>query len=161
MTAIFYVNKHATGFATQSTEVLREQFGALLEGQYKVTIEPAHGGYSSTRYKYYFGHVLPCILEKCAKSFRMINPRTGEESNPRNTTDLHECLKMMFNPVTVITPNGAFNTPGTTTALSNREFVSEFLEMIQAYFASEPYNVDFLDREDWAERMKAKHEGAY
>ncbi len=161
MTSIFYISRHATGFQPQSTEVLREQFGALLEGQYKVTIDLVHGGYTSSRYKYYFGHVLPCILEKCAKSFRMINPRTGEESNPRNTTDLHECLKMMFNPVTVITPNGAFNTPGTTTALSNREFIGEFLEMIQAYFANEPYNVEFIDRKDWATIMKAKHNGVY
>lgn len=159
MTAIFYITKHATGFALQSTEVLREQFKGLAEGQYKVTIEAAtEGRFTGTRYKYYFGHILPCILEKCSRSFRMINPRTGEESNPRNTSDLHECLKMMFNPVTVITPNGAFNTPGTTTSLNNREFVGEFLEMITAYFAGEPYNCEFLDREDWAEIMKSKHD---
>lgn len=157
MTSIFYVTKTQTGFAPQSTQVLREQFGGLVEGQYKVTVEDAkEGRYTGSRYRYYFGHILPCILEKCAKSFRMINPRTGEESNPRNTTDLHECLKMMFNPVTVITPNGAFNTPGTTTSLSNREFVGEFLEMIMAYFADPPYNCEFLDRGDWADVMKAK-----
>lgn len=159
MTSIFYITKHAAGFAAQSKEVLREQFVGLSEGQYKVTVEDAkEGRYTGTRYKYYFGHVLPCILEKCAKSFRMINPRTGEEANPHNTTDLHECLKMMFNPVTVITPNGAFNTPGTTTSLSNREFVGEFLEMIMAYFSDPPYNVEFIDRDDWNEAMKATKE---
>lgn len=158
MTSIFYVTKHATGFATQSTQILREQFGELPEGQYKVTVEAVtEGRYTTSRYRYYFGSVLPCVLEKCARSFRMINPRTGEESNPRNTTDLHECLKMMFNPVTVITPNGAFNAPGTTTALSNREFAGEFLEMIMAYFSDAPYFVEFIDRESWVEGMKAKH----
>ena len=91
MTAIFYITKHATGFALQSTEVLREQFKGLVEGQYKVTIEAAtEGRFTGTRYKYYFGHILPCILEKSSRSFRMINPRTGEEGNPRNTSDLHE-----------------------------------------------------------------------
>lgn len=157
MTSIFYITKINNGFVPQSTEVLRDQFNGLGEGQYKVTLEEAKEvRYTGTRYKYYFGHVLPAILEKCAKSFRMINPRTGEETNPRNTTDLHECLKMMFNPVTVITPNGAFNTPGTTTALSNQEFVGEFLEMIMAYFSEAPYNVEFVDRDDWNEVMKAK-----
>jgi len=158
MTSIFYITKHATGIAEHSKGVLREQFGGLGEGQWKITVEEAkEGRYSGTRYKYYFGHVLPCILEKCAARFRIVNHKTGEESHPRNTTDLHECLKMMFNPVTVITPNGAFNTPGTTTALSNREFVTEFLEMIMAYFSEAPYFVEFLDREDWAEKMKGKH----
>ena len=70
MTSIFYITKHATGFYPQSTEVLRDQFGGLGEGQYKVTVEDAkEGRYTGTRYKYYFGHVLPAILEKCAKSF--------------------------------------------------------------------------------------------
>lgn len=157
MPAIFYITKNQTGLAAASKEVLRDQFGKLGEGQFKVTIEPVTTNYTPTRYKYYFGHVLPCILEKCSRSFKMINYHTGEEANPRTTEDLHECLKMMFNPVTVITPKGAFNTPGTTTALNNREFIGEFSEMIMAYFADAPYNVEFIDRESWSEIMKAKH----
>lgn len=152
----FNIQKSETAFASHSREVMRDQFGALPEGEYTVTIEPAKEVRNTTsRYKYYFGHLLPAILDKCGKSFRMINPRTGEESTPRNTTDLHECIKMMFNPVTIITPRGAFNTPGTTTSLSNREFISEFTEMIMAYFADAPYFVDFVDRDEWREMCKA------
>jgi hypothetical protein len=159
MISRFNIQRHDTDFTQQSRLVMRDQFSALPPGEYTISIEPAkQSRYTSSRYKYYFGHILPCILEKCAARFRMINPRTGEESSPRNTSDLHECLKMMFNPVTVITPNGAFNTPGTTTALSNQEFINEFMELIFSYFSSDPYNVEFLDREDWNAEMKAKHE---
>ena len=102
MTAIFQVQKVGERFTEVSREILREQFGTLEQGDYKVTIEPAKPKrYNGTRYKYYFGHVMATILDQAGDNFQILNPMTGETKRPANTTDMHECMKMMFNPVII------------------------------------------------------------
>jgi len=160
MTSIFYIRKANAALTGNSREILREQFGGLADGQYKITIQEAGTGYEKpTRYKYYFGVVLTAILEKCAGRFQVINPRTGETAPPRTTTDIHEIMKVVYNPVIIITPHGATNSGGTTTNLNDRDFIGEYMETIMADFSAPPYNVEFLDAEEWKERQKAKHEG--
>jgi len=156
-TKIFQITRSETAFTGQSREILREQFGSLPAGQWKVTIQKVeHGKFTPTRYKYYFSAVMTAILEKCATRFQIIDHSTGEQHPPRSTSDIHEIMKGWYNPVTIITPKGSFTSGETTTGLSDRDFIGEFLETILAEFSGPPYNVDFLDYDDWREMMKAK-----
>ena len=157
MVAKFHIEKVNGAVSEKSRAVFKEQFFALSEGWHKITIEPSKTGkYTPTRYKYYFGHVLPVILEKSGARFLVVEHATGEQRQVRNTTELHEGLKFMYNPVTVITPNGAFTTGGTTTSLSDKDFIGEFMEAILGDFSQPPYNCDFHDIEDWKELIKQK-----
>lgn len=158
-TRIFHITTNGgTQFTGQSREILKEQIEALEQGRYKVVIEKAGAYERPTRYKFYFGVVMAAILEKCADRFQIINPRTGETSPPRTTDDIHETMKAMFNPVMIMTPRGVTNSGGTTTNLSDRDFINEYMEEIMSEFSSPPYNVEFLDPDTWREMMKAKHE---
>ena len=143
-------------YTGQSRQIMAEQFGALEAGRYKVMIEKIGAYEKPTRYKYYFGVVMAAILEKCSDRFQIIDPRTGETSPPRTTEDIHEVMKAMYNPVIIITPRGATNSGGTTTNLSDRDFIGEYMETIQAEFSALPYNVEFLDRDEWNANQKAK-----
>lgn len=155
-TRIFHITTNGgTQFTGQSREILKEQFEALEQGRYKVVIEKVGAYERPTRYKFYFGVVMAAILEKCADRFQIINPRTGETSPPRTTEDIHEIMKAMF---MIMTPKGVTNSGGTTTNLSDRDFINEYSEEIMAEFSSPPYNVEFLDPDTWRETMKAKRE---
>lgn len=157
MTSQFHIEKRGGNVTQQSRPVFAEQVRALPDGWYKVTMtESQPGAYTATRYRYYFGVILPAILEACAERFFIIDPATAEQRTVRNTADLHECLKVMYNPVTVITPRGAYTTGGTTTNLADREFIGEYLELIYSDFSQPPYNVEFKDRAEWRAEIKAK-----
>ena len=145
-------------YTGQSREIMAEQFSLLGQGRYRVVIEKVGAYERPTRYKFYFGVVMAAILEKCADRFQIINPRTGETSPPRTTEDVHEIMKAIYNPVTILTPKGATNSGGTTTNLSDGEFIREYMEAIMAEFSAPPYNVEFKDADEWRAEMKAKHE---
>ncbi len=137
---------------------MAEQFSALPEGRYKVTIEKVGQYEHPGRYRYYFAIVMAEILHKCADRFQIINPRTGETSPPRTTADIHEIMKALYNPVMVVTHKGITNSGGTTTNLSDRDFIGEYMESIMAEFASPPFLCDFKDIDDWRQEMKMKRE---
>ena len=158
MTRIFHITTNGGhAYTGQSRDIMADQFGLLEQGRYKVVIEKVGAYERPTRYKFYFACIMAAILEKCADRFQIINPRTGETSPPRTTEDVHEIMKAMYNPVTILTPKGATNSGGTTTNLSDGEFINEYTETIMAEFSAPPYNVEFLDAETWKEQMKAKH----
>lgn len=157
MVSQFFIQKQGGKIADISRDVFKEQFQELPEGWYKITIENSKTGkYTPSRYKYYFGSVLPVILEKCANRFKIMDHQTGEIKELRSTTELHEALKFMYNPVTIITPSGAFATGGTTTALSDRDFIGEYMETILGEFSMPPYNCNFSDYEDWKQLSATK-----
>ena len=159
-TKIFQITRTETDFSGASREIMKEQFRSLKAGQYKVTIEKVeHGKYTATRYKYYFASVLAAILEKCQNRFSITDHFTGEEHPPRTTADIHEIMKLLFNTITVVTPKGIFTSGGTTRALSDREFIGEYMETIISEFSLPPYNVEFVDYEEWKAAMKQKREG--
>jgi len=156
-TKIFHITTHEGKFTGQSREILKEQFAELSDGQWKITVQKSeHGKFTPTRYKYYFAAVMTAILEKCAGRFQIIDHSTGEQKPPRSTSDIHEIMKGWYNPVTIITPKGSFTSGETTTGLSDRDFIGGFLETILAEFSGPPYNVEFLDYDEWREMMKAK-----
>lgn len=160
MTTIFHITKgEGHNYTGQSREIMAEQFGGLPEGRYKVTVEEDKpGGYTATRYRFYFGVVLAAILEKCAKLFGTLDRSTGELIPCRNVTALHEHMKLKYRPVTIITPQGAFVVPGSSTDYSDREFYTEFMEQIMADFSQHPYGVEFVDPETWKAQCKAKRD---
>lgn len=145
-----FVIEYRNGKLTEaSRDVLKEQFGLLGDGWHKVVIQESKTGkYTPTRYRFYFGILLPIILENCAGRFSVIDHNTGEQRAIRNTTELHKGLKMMYNPITFITPNGTFTDGDTTTGLSDRKFINEFMETIMGEFSMPPYNCDFSRIED-------------
>ena len=159
MTRIFHITTNGGyNYTGQSRGIMREQFGALEQGRYKVVIEKVGVYEKPTRYKFYFAVIMAAILEKCADRFQIINPRTAETSPPRTTEDVHEIMKAMYNPVIVMTPRGATNSGGTTTNLSDRDFIGEYMEEIMADFSHPPYNVEFRDIDDWRAEMKRRRE---
>ena len=159
MTTIFHITKkEGHNYTGQSREIMAEQFGGLPEGRYKVVIEKVGAYENPSRYKYFFAIVMAAILEKCGNMFRVISHRTGEEVPWRTTADVHAYMKLRYNPHTLTTPTGIFIVPGSTTEISDRDFINEYMEVIMSDFASSPYFVEFKDIDDWRAEMKAKKE---
>ena len=156
-TRIFHITTNGGHeYTGQSRDIMRDQFGALEAGRYKVAVEKVGAYETPTRYKYYFGVVLSAILDKCADRFSLIDPRTGETTPVRTTADIHEAMKSRYNPVMMVTPHGIVNSGGTTTNLSDRDFIGEYMEEIMAEFSGPPFNVEFRDVDDWRAEMKEK-----
>lgn len=151
---VIWIEKENGKLAEKSREVYREAWETLPEGGYKIVFEPTKRGYTSTRYKYYFAHVLETILLTCGNRFEIME---GEMFRPaRNVQEIHEALKMKYNPTLVRTPFATFAIPSTTTGLSDSEFINAFEETIIAEFSAPPFGCDFMDRESWAAMMKVK-----
>lgn len=149
MSAKFTIETDGVTFTEKSRKELKEQFGMLPSGRYEVSITPAKDRYTASRYKYYFDCVLWQILNEAGKHYLIVNPKTGEERNPVNTTELHECMKAIYNPV-MLTVNGKSRViAGTTTDLNDTEFIKKFMEQIIADHSGPPYLIEFISYEDW------------
>ena len=150
MSAKFRIEKDESGkFTERSRKDHKEQMDALAPGTYEVSIIRAKEKYSPTRYKYYFSSVLFQILHDAGRFYRIVNPSTGEEREPQNTTELHECMKAIYNPVILNVGGKSRVIAGTTTDLNDRDFISSFLEQIIAEHSGPPYNIEFVSYEDW------------
>lgn len=153
---VIYIDKANGKLVGQSREVFKEAFDSLTDGNYKVVFDEQKRGYTPSRYKYYFAHVLETILLTCGNRFEVLD---GENFRPvKNTQEIHEALKMKYNPVIVRTPFGAYAMPSSTTGLSDGEFIGQFEETIIAEFSQPPFGCDFLNREEWAAMMKDRHQ---
>lgn len=152
MTNVVYIEKQS-GKATQETaNQWTDAVKELPDGWYKITVEQVRRGYTPTRYKFYFAHVLEVILHTCGRMFEIMD---GSEFRPvRNTQEIHECLKLKYNPVFVRTPFGGGTIAGSTTGLSDSEFIGKFEETIVAEFSGPPFNCEFMMRDEWAAWMK-------
>jgi hypothetical protein len=127
---------------------------SLPDGWHKIVSEQVRRGYTSTRYKYYFGHVLQSILLTAGHHFKVLE---GDQWRPaRDTNELHEFFKLRFNPAFIQGPSGMFISSNTTTSLSDRQFIAQFEEAIIIEFSEPPYGVEFMPREEYALLMKAK-----
>ena len=146
--AKFDIEKSNGVLANHSREIFKEQFDSLGDGKYTILISPAKG-YRPSRYKYYYDSVLWQILNEAGKHYLIVNPSTGEERNPVNTTELHECMKAIYNPV-MLSVNGKSRViAGTTTDLNDSEFIKGFMEQIIADHSGPPYLIEFISYEDW------------
>jgi hypothetical protein len=138
----------------KAREDLGKQFACLPDGVYKLVLESKSDNYRSTRYKYYFAHLLQTILLTCGDRFQVLD---GTEFRPvRDTTEIHAALKMKYNPIIIMSPLGAFTVPSSTTSLSDRDFIARFEQEIQAEFSGPPWNCEFMSRQEYGQFMSRR-----
>lgn len=141
------------GKVTQDT---RQDFAdavtSLHDGWHKVVIQEVRKGYTATRYKYYFAHVLQTILMTAGHHFKVMNG--NDIRNARNTDEIHDVLKLKYNPTIIKTPFGLYITANSTTSMPDSDFINAFEEAIIAEFSEPPYGCDFMGRDEWAAYMK-------
>lgn len=154
MTAKFQVQKRDGKMSQASKEIFAEQWAALPDGDLDVQMSEAKA-YRPTRYKWYFGHVLSEILNQAGHLLQITNTKTGEVRRMRNTTELHTFLKWKYNLVWVMVGDIAMPEAGTTTDLSDSEFIANFQERIMSDFAGPPWNVEFVDEDEWKSILEA------
>ena len=132
MSAKFQIKTDGVMFTDKSRSALKDQFDLIRSqpGKYDVLIVPVKEGYTATRYKHYFDCVLWQILNEAGRFYLIVNPNTGEQRTPRDTDELHECMKAIYNPITLTVGNKTRVIAGTTTDLNNKEFIGEFLQQI-------------------------------
>lgn len=143
---------------SESFNQLKRVMRHLPEGKFKVFIQEVKriGGW---RYKYYWGHVLPLIVEYMNRNSinQILDPSTGELI-PIDVESLHEYHKQVFNPGLIKNllkkKDGKGNIPEfivvplSTTKMTDGEFINRFEEEIIATYANE-YGIDFIPREDF------------
>lgn len=152
------VRKTNGKYEQSAREEMAAMFNGAPDGFYEVTIQEDKKRYTTTRYKFYFGHVVETILLTVGSKFKvMLENGTWRPVN--SPEEMHRVLKRMYNPVTYVTPDGQTWTEGaSTTELNDRDFVWEYIESIMADFSLPPYNCEFLTREEWREVMKQERE---
>jgi len=151
MSAKFQIQTDGTAFTDKSRADLKEQFDLIRSqpGRYDVLIVPVKEGYRPTRYKYYYDSVLWQILNECGYMHRQIDPRTGEETHPKNTAELHEIMRVFYYPVMVARGNSVKVVGKSTKELSDTQFLKDFLNNILVEYSGPPYNIEFISYEDW------------
>ena len=86
-----------------------------------------------------------------------IADRHGQITYPDTVEQLHHILKIVYNPVTIVTADGTgIRTVGqSTTGMPDKDFIGEFAEQIIADFSGAPYyafpDTGCPDREEWAD----------
>lgn len=153
---VIWIQKQDGKLAENSRDVYKEAWETLPDGGYKIVFEPTKRGYTPTRYKYYFGHVLEVILLTCGQMFSVWDEAKEKFVPVSNAHQIHDWLKMKYNPEVMISPLGTWVMPKSTTTKSDSEFINQFEETIIAEFSAPPFGCDFMDRESWAAEMKAK-----
>ena len=153
---VIHIEKANGKLTANSREVYRDAWEALPDGWYRAIFEAQKRGYTPTRYKYYFAHVLEVILLTCGKMFSVWDENREKFVPVSNVHQIHDWLKMKYNPDVMISPLGTWVMPKSTTTKSDSEFINEFEEIIIAEFSAPPFGCDYMDRESWAEMMKAK-----
>lgn len=151
---VIWIQKQDGKLAENSRDAYKEAWETLPDGGYKIVFEPTKRGYTPTRYKYYFGHVLEVILLTCGKKFEVW--KQGKFRTVKNIHEIHDALKTKYNGILMSSPLGAFIMAESTTEMSDSEFINQFEEIIIADFSAPPFSCDSQDRETWAEMMKAK-----
>lgn len=137
-----------------SLQLFSEQWAKCPDGNYTITIEEGKIGYTPTRYKYYFDCVLREILGQAGRFFRLTVPNTGEERPPNSTEELHEIMKLVYNPIQVECSGQVFTIPGTTTEIRDRDFIGQYVEQIIAEYSGPPYLCEIPSYEEWKEMRK-------
>jgi hypothetical protein len=155
MSTRIHIEKQDGRMAPASKEVFAEEWAALSDGPWTIDITPGKRGYQPSRYKYYFDAVLWAILEQAGRHYLVTVPGTGEQRPPRNTDEVHMIMKCLYNPVTLQIGRATMTLPGSTTDLSDRDFIGNYLEQIMADHMGAPYLVDFVDYELWKAMHKA------
>lgn len=146
----------------QSRHEIKTAIEAQKDGFYEVHF--LQSKYRKSRYKYYFGYLLPRLIRYC---FAMITEKsTGEMRHP-STSEVHEILKCHYNGVIVQNPlnNEISIIGGTTTEIGDYDFIelyegqiiAEFSERFPMFAFDLENNNMFMDRELWTHTQKEKY----
>ena len=151
MTILLRITKTASGLTPESRQTLADWYGNLPEGVHEVTAKQITRRYL-TRYKYYFGYLLPAIIE--AGNFVEIDKETGETAR-MSTETFHDFLKLHHNSALATDPfTGKISRiAASTTGLPDGEFISRYEEEIAAHF-QEVLGVELLSRTEWIDRKR-------
>ena len=144
----------SAGRVTDNRAELADLIRQLPDGKYSIAVK-AVGKVKATRYKYYFDCVMWYLLQHARKFYLMTNPETGEQYNPRTVDEMHLICKTIYNPRTVTHGRFSITIPASTTELSDREFIGNYLETIIFDHANAPYNIEIPTFEDWAALHRA------
>lgn len=147
----FKVKRNGGQWDISARNEFRENFKGMDDGMYEIVITKADKKFSPSRYKYYFDYVMFVILMQ-AGDFLKVFTRDGNVKPVQSTQDVHAIMKATFNPITFVDiATGLTGTiGGTTTDLSDRDFIGKYIEMIIEKFSSEPYYCDLtLTFDDW------------
>lgn len=151
MTTLLRITKTASGLTPESRQALADWYGNLPEGVHEVRSKKISKTYL-TRYKYYFGYLLPAIIE--AGNFVEIDNQTGE-TWPMATETFHDFLKLHHNHALATDPFTGKITriAASTTKLTDGEFIGQFEESISAHFQT-LLGVELLSRSEWIDRKR-------
>jgi len=119
---------------------------------YQVNIRRV-GQISNSRYKYYFGHILTTAVEFYNKAgkYQIYITSTGE-TVPLDSATLHEALKRKYNPEIVEFTGNTVVVAGSTTKLSDSQFINNFQEQILADMSND--GIQFLDKDEYYTLLK-------
>ncbi len=145
----------------ESREFLADQYAELEDGYYTNDIHPGRIGYTPSRYKHYHDCILWAILSQAGHHYRLTNPDTGEERQPRSTGELHELIKAIYNPIFLVYQGKTRVIAGTTTDLTDRQFIDKFQEDVMSDHAGPPFNVEYVEYELWKQLHKEKKWGEF
>jgi len=101
-------------------------------------------GKSNSRYKYYFGYVLTKILHT---GLYLYPNAIGKLVKATNTAQIHELMKFKYNPILTVDPVTGEMIKlggGTTTVISDSEFIAKYQEQIIMDHSQEPFFIEFL-----------------
>jgi hypothetical protein len=130
-------------------DILKKQ-----QGPTRIDIRPF--AKDNSRYKYYFAHVLIEILRT---GIYLWPDDLGNLARATQTTQIHEMMKFRYNKKVTVDPfTGDMYSigGGSTTGMSDSEFINNFQEQIIADHSGEPFYIEFLSKEEWAILLKGK-----
>jgi hypothetical protein len=138
-----------------SKNILHKLFGMLPEGLYSLNLK-SQKKVSTSRYKYYWGHVLLLAVNEFNKrSMYQIEIEDTGEIKLLDCTELHEMFKQWYNPVIRRYKGMRIIKGGSTRNLSDSEFIGEYLEKIICFLAEKDVICQTFD--EWAEYMRSNY----
>ncbi len=135
-----------------SKNILHKLFKDLKEGLYQLNLK-SQKKISTSRYKYYWGHVLLLAVNEFNKrGMYQIEIEDTGEVKPLDCIELHEMFKQWYNPVIRRYKGMRIIKGGSTRNLSDSEFIGEYLEKIICFLAEN--DVICMTFDEWADYMR-------
>jgi hypothetical protein len=152
---VIRIEKQSGRLTERSREALKALIEGLEDGYAEIYATQKKRRYAPTRYRYYFGYIVPIVLRDAGHMFCIM--QKGEKRYPQTPEQMHEILKAIYNPEVVISPKGAFQRGVTTTKRDDPEF-AELLNTIISELSAQPYFCEFEKTfEEWKAEISDKN----
>ncbi len=140
----FAIHKSNRSLTPESKEILLERIGNLRDGTHYISITQMQ--VYTGRYKYYFGCLLPVILDQIV----CLHPI---EKRQVTILEFHEICKNEWNKQPTFVNNLGLTFGGSSTRKLDDKAFLEYEERIMEYFTTN-YAVELIYRSDYAEWAK-------